>query len=509
VWFRLDLRLADNPALQAASALGGPVIPVYVAATDDEPADGWAPGAASRLWLHHSLASLDEALRARGSRLIVRPARSGATLQTLAALVEETGAGAITWNRRYEPAAIARDRAIKAALRAQGVEVATFNSSLLHEPWTVQTRDQRPYQVFTPFWKACLQAPEPLRPQDAPTAIAAPTRWPASTELATLKLQPRVNWATGIRAAWRPGEAGARERLLALCDHRVDDYAGQRDRPAVAGTSQLSPHLHFGEIGPRQIWHALRERADTSPTTGRPTMRAGAERQEDGTGAYLRELGWREFAHHLLFHFPSTPERPLRPSYQAFPWLSSRDDLRAWQRGLTGYPLVDAGMRQLWSTGWMHNRVRMIVASFLVKDLLLPWQAGARWFWDTLVDADLAQNTLGWQWSAGCGADATPYFRIFNPVTQGRRFDPDGDYVRRWVPELAGLQGGTIHAPWELSAADRSRAGITLGQTYPQRIVDHAWARDRALAALGTIRGPRTNPGVDDRSSALGSTWQS
>jgi deoxyribodipyrimidine photo-lyase len=484
VWLRRDLRLTDNPALAAAVARGAPIIPVVldpaVAGGQDA---GWELGGASRVWLHQSLADLEQALQRRGSRLVLRGRPSETARDALLALLDETGAAAVMWNRLYEPAAIARDAALKAELRARGVAVEAFNGALLFEPCGkgVKTKEGRPFQIFTPFGRACLTSGEPAPPATAlGEALPGPTRWPTSLRLEEFALLPAIDWASGIRAAWTPGEAGARARLDALATDVVAAYRTRRDRPDLDGTSRLSPHLHFGEIGPRQLWHALRDRAD-----------AGAERGSGEVGgavdSYLRELGWREFAHHLLFHFPATVEHPMRGSFQRFPWAPSPPTLRAWQRGHTGYPLVDAGMRQLWSAGWMHNRVRMVVASFLVKDLLQPWQAGARWFWATLVDADLAQNTLGWQWSAGSGADAAPYFRVFNPVSQGRRFDPDGDYVRRWVPELAALPGAAIHAPWELPAAALAQAGVVLGRTYPERIVDHAWARERALAAYASI----------------------
>jgi deoxyribodipyrimidine photo-lyase len=439
LWFRQDLRLADNPALAAAVARGGPVIPVYVWSPEEE--GSAAPGAACRWWLHQSLKALDASLRPLGSRLIVRrgPARA-----TLGALAAETGATAVLWNRRYEPAVSARDREVKASLAAAGLAVESFNSALLFEPWELATGSKTPFQVFTPFWRACLSRPAAPAPLRAPAAIAAPVRWPETLPLSSLALEPAIDWTGGIAAAWTPGEAGAQAALRAFLRGAVEAYPVARDRPAEPGTSRLSPHLHHGELGPRQI-------------------RAALDPADPGAGAYLRELGWREFAHHVLFHFPHTVDRPLRPAFAHFPWADAPAALRAWQRGRTGYPLVDAGMRELWATGWMHNRVRMVVASFLTKHLLLPWQEGARWFWDTLVDADQANNTLGWQWVAGSGADAAPYFRIFNPATQAEKFDPEGRYVRRWVPELG---------------SDR----------YPAPIVDHAWARSRALAALATTR---------------------
>jgi len=469
VWFRQDLRLADNPAL--AAACDGPVVPVYIWSPADE--GDWPPGAASRWWLHHALSALDQGLRKKGSRLLIR---KGAPLQVLLALVRETGAQRVLWNRRYEPAAVARDAKIKAALKDARVPAASFNASLLFEPWTLTKADKTAYQVFTPYWRACLAQGEPPAPLPAPSKIAAPSAWPDGLTLEALRLLPNIDWAGGMREAWVPGEAGAAAQLKKSLD-TVSRYAAARDALAEAGTSRLSPHLHFGEIGPRQIWHAARRRALGDRT-------AGAQKS---TEAYLRQLVWREFAHHLLFHFPHTPVAPLRRDFASFRWAKDKAALAAWQRGRTGYPVVDAGLRELWATGWMHNRARLIAASFLVKDLLHDWREGARWFWDTLVDADLANNTLGWQWTAGCGADAAPYFRIFNPVLQGEKFDPKGDYVRRWVPALAALPAKWIHRPWEAPPEVLSSADIVLGKTYPAPIVDHGEARQRALAAFDRL----------------------
>jgi deoxyribodipyrimidine photo-lyase len=469
VWFRLDLRLTDNPALQAAVSQGRPVIPVFVWSPEEE--GRWGPGAASRWWLHTSLRRLDASLRARGSRLIIR---RGQTSQTIRTLLEESGASAVYWNRRYEPAVAERDRHLETMLRAEGRIVRNFNGALLYEPWNVGSRSGRPFRVFSAFWRACQAQADPEAPQAAPETIEGPRRWPAAIPLKELRLSPAVDWAVGLRAQWRPGEAGALQSLDRFRDEGISGYATRRDHPDRLGTSRLSPHLHFGEISPRQVWSAVR---------GWP------HRSSDAQTCFLRELGWREFAYHLLFHFRQTPERPLRTEFEAFPWEADAEDLRAWQRGQTGYPIVDAGMRELWRTGWMHNRVRMIAASFLVKDLLIPWQEGAAWFWDTLVDADLANNTAGWQWVVGCGADAAPYFRIYNPVTQGETFDPSGDYVRRWVPELRRLPNEWLHRPWEAPAGVLSEAGVELGIHYPRPIVDHREARARALAAFGLIKG--------------------
>ena len=363
---------------------------------------------------------------------------------------------------------------MKAALRAAGLRADSHPGALLHEPWTVRTKTGGPFQVFTPFWRRCLSLPDPPPPAAAPDALPPPARWPESRTLGELALLPEIDWAAGFRSHWEPGSAGAQARLRQFLDQALAAYTTQRDRPDLAGTSRLSAHLHFGEITPRQIWHAARTQAGPLP----------GWRQSQ----FLAEVGWREFAHHLLYHFPATPREPLRAQFTRFPWRDDPAALRSWQRGLTGYPIVDAGMRELWVTGWMHNRVRMIVASFLIKDLLIDWQAGARWFWDTLVDADLASNTQGWQWVAGCGADAAPYFRIFNPVLQGRRFDPDGAYVRRWVPELARLPADCIHEPWTAPGAVLAQAGVRLGEEYPHPIVDHGQAREAALRALALSR---------------------
>jgi deoxyribodipyrimidine photo-lyase len=454
VWFGLDLRLADNPALERAIAQQGAVLPVFIWAPDEE--SPWSPGAASRWWLHQSLAELEAALAKRGSKLTVR---RGPTAEALLALAAESGAKSIFWNRRYEPAAITRDRELERRLRERGIAAESCPGNLLFEPGTILNASGKPYQVFTAFWRACLAMPGPAEPTPAPSRLRAPAQWPASLEISKLGLEPKADWAGGMRQTWRPGERGACKQMTAFLGSGIEIYATDRDRPDHGGTSRLSPHLHFGEISVRRIWHEVR--------------RHGA-----AADSYVRQIGWREFSYHLLFHYPHTPREALRPEFHRFAWRTDAAGLRAWTRGKTGYPLVDAGMRELWHTGWMHNRVRMLAASFLVKHLMIPWQEGAAWFWDTLVDADLANNTMGWQWSAGCGADAAPYFRIFNPVIQGERFDPEGEYVRRWVPELARVPNQWIHRPWEA-------AGVDLGKKYPRPIVEHAAARKRALAALG------------------------
>jgi len=475
VWFRQDLRLDDNPALHAAVQQGGPIIALFIWAPDEE--GEWPPGEASKWWLHQSITQLTRHLERLGSRLIIR---QGHCLSILEELVQETGATALFWNRRYEPAIIDRDAQIQTTLRRRLHQVDSFNASLLFEPWTIATKAGTPFQVFTPFWKACLAQGDPHLPLPPPRFLPAPARWPQSLPLCELKLEPKHDWAAGLRDAWQPGATGAATQMRQFLQTTLSGYAEHRDRPDRPVSSRLSPHLHFGEISPRRLWHQIHDHLIQHPDHG----------VGQSANAYLRELGWREFAHHLLYHVPHTPNRPMRAEFDAFPWQDNPALLRAWQRGQTGYPMVDAGMRALWQTGWMHNRVRMVVASFLLKDLLVSWQQGAAWFWDTLVDADLANNTLGWQWSAGCGADAAPFFRVFNPVRQGQRFDPDGTYVRRWIPELVNLPATWIHCPWEASPATLAAAGVTLGKTYPPPIVNHREARQRALAALATIRQP-------------------
>ena len=474
VWFRNDLRLGDNPALVRALAGHERVVPVYVHAPEE--AGPWAPGAASRWWLHHSLTALAAALRARGSRLIIRQGPSGGALLALA---RETGARTVYWNRRYEPLLVASDTGVKAALTEAGLACESSSGGLLVEPWAVRTTGGGPFRVFTPFWRACLKALADDPPQPSPTGLPPVPEAIASVAVEALALLPPVRWDAGMASVWTPGEDAALTRLETFADEGVRDYRERRDHPGEPSTSRLSPHLHFGEVSPRQIAWALRTRA------------ADAGRAA-GTEAYLREIGWREFGHHVLFHFPHTSEAPLDPRFAGFPWRADYGGLlTAWEAGRTGIPLVDAGMRELWTTGWMHNRVRMVVASLLTKNLRIPWQEGARWFWDTLVDADLANNTLGWQWASGCGADAAPYFRIFNPVLQGQRFDPHGAYTRRWVPEIARLPNAWLHQPWKAPPATLAEAGIRLGSDYPPPVVDLLASRDEALAAYRAVIGDR------------------
>ncbi len=468
VWFLQDLRLGDNPALDHAVAEYDAVIPLYLWTPDEH--GEWPPGGAAKWWLHHSLASLDGDLRQKGSRLVLR--KGAAALPLLRAVARETGARAVFWNARYEPALRERDREVVRELRGDGLTVQVFRSRILHDPRRIQTSDGNPYRVFTPFWKKLQDAMDVGATLDRPRMgeSKAPARWPASESLGALGLDPKHQWADGLAEAWTPGEAGAQRRLDTFIERALLDYDEGRNRPDRDGSSRLSPYLQHGELSPRQVWNAV------AGWVSNRTMK-------DAADAYLREIAWREFGYHLLFHFPHTTTEPLNEKFERFPWDASERDMKAWCKGRTGYPVVDAGMRQLWRTGWMHNRTRMIVASFLTKDLLIPWQDGARWFWDTLVDADLANNTLGWQWTAGSGADAQPYFRIFNPVSQGNRYDPDGAYVRAWVPELAELPSASIHEPWKAKNSVLEDAGVVLGDTYPSRIVDHREARDRALEA--------------------------
>jgi len=471
VWFRRDLRLQDNPALDAALRAHARVLCVYIHAPQEEAP--WIPGAASRWWLHHSLRALDRQLQARGARLHIA---RGATLGMLERLAAASDAQGVYFNRLHEPALRARDGHVLQALRARGVHAQDFNASLLVDPTQIATAQGGPYKVFTPYWRNLRAQLQPAPPLPAPARIAAATV-DGACGVEDLGLLPTIRWDAGFESQWQPGEAGAQALLEAFARDTLDDYPLGRDRPDQESTSRLSPHLHFGEIGPRQIaWHLLGE-----PRPRSELGRAAAE-------AYLREIGWRDFSHHLLQHFPDSAQRNLNPQFDAFPWAEPDPAaLRRWQRGRTGIPLVDAGMRQLWATGWMHNRVRMVVASFLTKNLRQHWLHGARWFWDTLLDADLANNTQGWQWTAGSGADAAPYFRIFNPVSQGERFDPDGAYVRRWIPELAGVPAPLVHQPWR-DAQFLQRSG------YPAPMVDLRASRQAALDAYQRMRAGDAPP---------------
>jgi deoxyribodipyrimidine photo-lyase len=469
MWFTRDLRLEDNSALQAAVARGGAVVPVF-AWTPEEEWD-WRPGAAARWWLRHSLIELSARLESIGSRLIVR---EGDPSQVLHEIVDETGATAVFFNRRFEPAALEQSRRVMAALATRGVDVHPFNDSLLFDPQTVRNRAGEPFRVFTPFWQHLLTLEDPGRRIPAPEWMPSPARWPASRRITDPRVLPTDGRLGGFPAHWTPGELAGQEHLRRFLDEVLRGYAHSRDLPGIRGTSRLSPYLRTGDVGPRRVWHDVLG------------ARAGDRSEHE---SYLRQLVWREFSYHLLYHFPHSATAPLRGAFQAFPWNDDEGAVRMWRAGRTGYPFVDAGMRELTASGWMHNRARMVAASFLVKHLLVHWLEGARWFWETLVDADLANNTMGWQWVAGSGADASPYFRVFNPVAQGRRYDPDGKYVRHWVPELASLPDEYIHAPWTAPASVLEAAGVKLGSSYPKPIVDHAAARARALEAYDSIKG--------------------
>ncbi len=470
-WFTNDLRLLDNPALKDAAKSARPVVPVYI--LEDADSDPWAPGGASRWWLHHSLLALNRSLETLGNRLILRRGRPKDVLKDL---VTETGATTVHVTRLTEPHAIKVESEAKTTLNSLGAKLKVFDGNLLFPPESVTTKKGKPYKVFTPFYKACIKKLPLPHPLSAPKQLPRMKRPIRSDSLKEWKLLPRKpDWSVGWLDIWTPGEAGALARLNSFLEQSATTYGMRRDRLDIAGTSRLSPHLHFGEISPRTCWH--RSLANIKPES------------QDDLKSFFRQIVWREFSHHLLYNWPTFPEKPFRREFERFPWARDEEALRLWQQGLTGYPIIDAGMRELWATGWMHNRVRMIAASFLVKHLLIPWQDGTAWFWDTLVDADLANNSVSWQWVAGCGVDAAPFFRIFNPVLQGRKFDPDGTYVRRWVPELASLPNKYIHQPWTATPEHvLEDSGVSLGGNYPLPIVDHVEARDHALDMFRQLR---------------------
>ena len=476
VWFRDDLRLSDHPALHAAAQSGAPLLCLYVLDEHSaalRPPRGRPLGGASHWWLAQSLRSLQASLAKRGHALVLR---RGAAADVISDLAQKVQASAIYWIESEVPDQSAVDHDVRTALEKIGIAARSYPSDLLVKPSSLRNKDGRGLRVFTPFWKRVLSLGDPPQPLPAPKTLKAGPKV-ESDDLASWNLEPtRPDWAGGLRATWTPGESAAQERLHEFLENGIKGYASLRDRPDRDGTSRLSPHLRFGEISPRQVWHAANFAAAQRPAIG------------SDVGKFLSELGWREFSRHLLFDLPQLAEENLQSSFDAFPWRRDAKTLRAWQRGQTGYPIVDAGMRELWHTGVMHNRVRMVVASFLVKHLLIDWRQGEKWFWDTLVDADPGSNPASWQWVAGSGADAAPYFRIFNPVLQGEKFDPDGAYVSKWVPELAHLPAKLIHQPWEAAPMELAAAGVTLGKTYPEPMVDHKAARARALAAYAKTR---------------------
>lgn len=473
VLFYNNLRLADNRALSWAADHGA-VVPLYIHSESE--ATPYPMGGASRWWLQESLKDLSNSLRKLGVSLILR---RGKCIEILKNLLQTTGAKTVVWNRRYEPAFAAQDEKLAATLRAEGVEVLIFDGFLLFDPANIRTGGGTPFKVFTPFSKACFASDPPPKPLPAPKKLQGVDGL-KSDMLDDWSLVPRTaKWPKGLAATWDVREVAAHKQLQNFIADNLTGYKTRRDIPAIDGTSRLSPYLHFGQISPHQIWYQVQE------------AHAKASVNNASIERYLLEILWREFSWHLLHQFPDLPQKPLTPSFANFPWVRNDAAVIAWQKGMTGYPLIDAGMRQLWQTGWMHNRVRMIVASFFIKDLLIDWREGAAWFWDTLVDADLGSNSASWQWVAGCGADAAPFFRIFNPVLQGKKFDPQGDYIRRYVPELAKLDNRWIHEPWLAPASELAEAGVVLGKTYPHPIVDHAQARQKALAALASIKDPR------------------
>ena len=469
-WFRDDLRLTDLPGLTAAASTG-PVVPIFI--RDSDLGEEWRIGSASQWWLHHSLVALQHSLAEQGLELILR---SGQTVEVLTRLAQEVGATAVFCSRHYQPWSENLEKTLKDSLSEIGIKLRRYPGTLLHEPEDVATGGGTPFKVFTPFWRACNRRPEPAAPLPSPV-LSAHEAHISSEELSDWQLTPTApNWAYGWNDLWQPGETGAQEALNTFLTDHLQNYGDGRDIPSEPNTSKLSPYLRYGNISPRQVWHAAQ-----SANISRPDS-------SDSINKFLSEIGWREFCYHLLHHFPTMPDEAFNPKFNFFPWGDDHERLHAWQKGLTGYPIVDAGMRELWQTGFMHNRVRMVVASFLTKHLLLSWRAGEAWFWDCLLDADLASNACSWQWVGGSGADASPYFRIFNPIAQGEKFDKAGGYTRRWVPELAGLPDKYLHKPWEAPEDVLSECGVTLGRTYPHPIVDHKTAREEALSAYATLK---------------------
>ena len=465
VWFRLDLRISDNPALFHAVSQGK-ILPVYI--LDDTSPGSWKIGGASRWWLHHALERLN--LDLKGHLQFFR----GSAGKILLSLIETTGADGVFWNRGYEPWKIERDRAVKEVLKERRIETGSFNGSLLKEPWTTVKDDNSPYKVFTPYLKkgyAQLIGEAVKTLQDPEDPDYYKERLKESVELKDLNLLPGIPWDAGMRRFWTPREKDARHQLKAFLEQGLADYETGRDFPGRNSTSRLSPYLHYGQISPGQIWNAFYER-----------------KSEQNSLSFKKEMVWREFAYYLLFHFPTIPEKNLKTKFDNFPWEENGSLLKAWQKGKTGIPLVDAGMRELWQTGQMHNRIRMITASFLVKNLRIHWKKGEKWFWDCLVDADLASNSASWQWVAGSGTDAAPYFRIFNPVTQGEKFDRKGEYTRKYVPELADLSDKYLFKPWKAPEKILEEGGIRLGKDYPFPIVDISMSRKEALEAYNTLK---------------------
>ncbi len=477
VWLRKDLRIDDHPAFSAAVTAGYEVLPVFLWNGSEHK---WSDGEASQWWLHHALKDLAEQLKGVGGSLLLK-SYHGDTMTALEEIISEYEIDTVFWGRRYEPEIIARDTVIKTTLTYCGVEVKSFNTHLLLEPHTVQNKSGGFYKVFTPYWKESLTRDiDPVVETDWAEAKFIDPRSEVQRSLVDLDLLPEINWDKGFYDFWEPTREEGLRRLQGMVKGKSLEYDGARDIPSEDGTSRISPWLQWGQVSAREIYHAFDEVSNRS-------------KKEIVENGYLRQLFWREFSYHLLYHVPHTAERPLRPEYERFSWRPNEQFLKAWQQGMTGFPIVDAGMRQLWQTGWMHNRVRMIVSSFLVKHLLQDWREGASWFWDTLVDADLANNTMGWQWIAGCGADASPYFRVFNPIIQGKKFDPDGSYVKEYLPELADVDPKLIHEIWEVPPLELRAAGVTLGKEYPEPIISHQKGREQALAAYADFKETTKN----------------
>ncbi|MFC3095754.1 cryptochrome/photolyase family protein [Alteromonas sediminis] len=465
MWFRKDLRLKDNPALHFA-AKQGDVLPVFILDTQTDQND--ALGGASQWWLHHSLESLNRDL---GGKLLVL---KGAPKPLLEKLIDAFDIQVVTWNRCYEANSIERDTDIKQHLTKKGLTVKSFNGSLLWEPMQITKQDGSPYKVFTPYYrKGCLAAPPPRYPEEKPNVTTLDSKGYGLC-IEELCLLPDIAWDQGLKETWQPGEEGAATRLHTFLDGPILRYKDDRNIPAIRGTSMLGPHFHWGEMSVNQAWYA--------------TLDKFGGMDKEGVDTFLSELGWREFSYYLLFHNPQLRTKNVASKFDAFPWREDSSALKRWQKGQTGIPIVDAGMRELWQTGYMHNRVRMVVGSFLVKNLLLDWRLGERWFWDCLCDADTASNSASWQWVAGCGADAAPYFRVFNPVLQGEKFDKHGEYVKTYCPELSALPNKYIHKPWDAPKSVLSEAGVTLGEHYPKPIVDLKASRVRALEAFDAVK---------------------
>lgn len=467
IWFKNDLRISDNPALSEALK-NGRILPIYILEENEQKL---ILGDAQKWWLYNSLKKLHNNLQSYGSKLVLK---KGVAKKILTELVEKTNSDAVYWNRCYDPYSIKKYTEIKKILTSSGIEVKSFNGSLLFEPWEIKNKSNNHFRVFTPFWKKCNLDHKPRALYKKPI-IKNYDDVIESDNLDSWNLTPtKHDWTQKFSSSWKPGEENAEKLLSNFIENNIDEYKENRDIPGISGTSKLSPHLHFGEISPHQIWHKVKSYEEKKTYS-------------NGASKFLSEIGWREFSYHQLYHKPDLASVEFNRKFINFPWEINSTDLAKWQKGETGYPIVDAGMRELWHTGWMHNRVRMITASFLTKHLLIPWQKGAEWFLYTLLDADIANNAMGWQWVAGCGADAAPYFRIFNPITQSVKFDPSGEYIRKWIPEIASLPKKYIHTPWNASNEILKSSNITLGRTYPKPIIDHLFARKRALEIYSTL----------------------